>query len=100
MHLFAAFEPIDATWTAQLQKSLSLPFLQNAAFSETEEKYIVNLCIYFIWRYFLKGVFDGEILSKVKFAVVSTLVICHFCNGAQDLATWIEKSKLYSKQME
>ena len=65
-----------------------------------EEKYMLNLCRYFIWRYFLKGVFDGEILSKVKLAVVSALYIKHMTEGDSSLANWIEKSKLYSKQME
>ena len=97
LHLFADFDPIDEAWTAQLKQALQTPFLQSKKLCG---QYMTNLCAYFIWRYFLKGVFDGEILSKVKLAVVSTLVIAHFCDGADDLGTWIEKAKLYSKQME
>ncbi len=97
LQLYCDFEPIGEAWTAQLEQALQRPFLQN---KKLFGQYVANLCAYFVWRYFLKGVFDGEILSKVKFAVVSALVIAHFCNGAQDLATWVGKAKLYSKQME
>ena len=97
--LYAEFEPIDGLWQKEysiLRKSVNIDF----GLSEAKEKYILNICRYFIWRYFLKGVFDEEILSKVKFAVVSALVIYEMTEGDEALSVWIEKSKLYSKQME
>ena len=94
--VFADFEPIDEKWTEELQqlpKDCSPP-------SKQQEQYMVNLCRYFLWRYFCKGVFDGEILSKVKLAVVSALFIKLMCGACADLAVWIEKANLYSKEME
>lgn len=99
LSLFSDFEPIDESWTQEyhsLMKEECFPLF----FTETEEKYAVNLLRYFIWRYFLKGVFDEEILSKLKFAVVSLLVIKAMTKESDSLCAWIEKSKLYSKQME
>ncbi|MBE6812236.1 MAG: hypothetical protein E7523_05080 [Ruminococcaceae bacterium] len=98
--LFSDFEPIDAAWTTSLREMQAGLPISFSALSGREENYIINLCRYFLWRYFLKGVFDGEILSKVKFAVVSPLVIRLLCGKEGGCASWIEKSKLYSKQME
>ena len=99
LSLFSDFDPIDEGWTQEYH-SLMKEESFSLFFTETEEKYAVNLLRYFIWRYFLKGVFDEEILSKLKFAVVSLLVIKVMTKENDSLCAWIEKSKLYSKQME
>ncbi len=102
VNIFSSFEPIDESWTKEaesLQKSLSGEcYLSHTC--KTEEKFILNLVRYFLFRYFLKGTFDGEVLSKVKLGVVSILMIKAMCENKSDLAVWVEKSKLYSKQME
>lgn len=66
-----------------------------------------NLLTYFIFRYFMKGVFDRDVLSKVKMGVVSTLIIMQ-C----DMAVWksdgerlgfkeqVEIAHLYSREVE
>ena len=69
-------------------------------------QYLKNISIYFIWRYFLKGVFDIEILSKVKLMVVSVVVIKFllFCkwleNGVLSLEDCILVVKKYSEEVE
>ncbi|MBQ8503517.1 MAG: flagellin lysine-N-methylase [Clostridia bacterium] len=106
VELLSDFEPIDESWTRELkllQKNILAADGAKGIFnskSEQEESYILNLCRYFIWRYFLKGIFDEEILSKVKLSLASLLVIKAMTDGRSDLNTWIEKSKLYSKEME
>lgn len=97
--LYCDFEPIDAEWEKELS-SLVSSACDPGEVDSAEEGYMLNLCRYFIWRYFLKGVFDEEILSKVKLAVVSVLFIKLMTRGNSSLSCWIEKSKLYSKQME
>ena len=99
LRLFGEFEPIDESWSAQYEKLCTI----NAGNVENKpacEKYKVNIFRYFIWRYFLKGVFDGEILSKVKLAAVSAVIINLMTDGSEEIGVWVEKSKLYSKQME
>lgn len=97
--LYSDFEPIDSAWEQEYARLISSE-LKLAEPTAEEEKYMLNICRYFIWRYFLKGVFDEEILSKVKLAVTSVLFIRLMTEGDYSLEAWIEKSKLYSKEME
>lgn len=68
--------------------------------------YLRNIAIYFSWRYFLKGAFDGEFLSRVKLAAVSTAVIgCLYIKqwlecGTLTLTDCAEIAKNYSKEIE
>lgn len=48
-----------------------------------------NILTYFVFRYFMKGVFDRDLLTGVKMAVISTLMIIQ-C----DMAEWAEKGSL------
>ncbi len=100
IELFGSFEPIDNVWTDEYNFLKKSSFNQKIICSLNEKTYLTNIFRYFIYRYFLKGVFDEEILSKVKFAVISVMMIKLMTNGKNDLKTYIEKSKLYSKQME
>lgn len=97
--LYSDFEPIDGLWTKELSRLKKTEFFTEKLTPKTE-KYMLNIFRYYIWRYFLKGVFSEEILSKVKLALVSSLFIFFMCEGCEDLSVWIEKSKLYSKEME
>ncbi len=99
LKLYADFEPVDCVWEKELSGLISSD-VELSSPDGCEEKYMLNICRYFIWRYFLKGVFDEEILSKVKLAVVSVLFIKRMTEGDSSIKAWIEKSKLYSKQME
>ena len=68
--------------------------------------YLQNIAVYFIWRYFLKGTFDGEFLSRVKLAAVSTAVIGYmFCckwleSDSLTLEDCAQLAKNYSKEIE
>lgn len=81
---------------------------------EEFEQYIKNreyeyehILVYFIFRYLLKAVFDYDVLTKVKFAVVSHIIIKQL-----DIALWLKNGKeftfkdriknavLYSKEVE
>ncbi len=97
--LYSDFEPIDGLWIKELSRLRETELFTGKLTSATE-KYMLNICRYFIWRYFMKGVFSEEILSKVKLALVSSLFIFFMCEGSEDISVWIEKSKLYSKEME
>ncbi len=92
-------EAIDEKWTDYLAHSIS-------AYEGTESRedialYQRNLLIYYIYRYFLKGTFDGEILSKVKLACVSTAVISYLVSrNKADFTETVNICKLFSKQTE
>ena len=94
-----ALEPIDERWTEYLEGQID-------AYEDTEKRrditlYQRNLLIYYIYRYFLKGTFDGEILSKVKLACVSTAVISYLAARERaDFCGTVNICKLFSKQTE
>ncbi|WP_346884257.1 flagellin lysine-N-methylase [Clostridium sp. UBA4395] len=48
-----------------------------------------NILVYFVFRYFMKAVFDYDVDAKVKTAVVSYLVIKQLC-----IARWVESGEL------
>lgn len=102
---YSSLEPVDENWEPYL-KGLK----ENADKAEKEkaltEKHRINLLVYFIYRYFLKGTFDGEILSKVKFAFVSTAFIELMYKHKrqqkplEDFEDIVKSCVLYSKQTE
>ncbi|MBQ7595582.1 MAG: flagellin lysine-N-methylase, partial [Clostridia bacterium] len=55
-----------------------------------------NIAEYFIYRYFLKSVFDGDYLTKLKFCVFSCTVI----SRAADALGVLRAVQLYSKEIE
>ncbi|MBD5157514.1 MAG: hypothetical protein HDT13_07775 [Butyrivibrio sp.] len=76
------------------------------AYRDKEYEY-ENLLTYFTFRYFMKGVFDGDVLTKVKMGVVSTLMImqcdmaCWRANGGSfTLKEQVEITHLYSREVE
>lgn len=110
---FMAFlEPIDENWLPYLEKITEMydaacnkkkQFLQN---NPNVERYLRNIAVYFIWRYFMKGTFDSEIVSRVKLMAASVAVI-----GYMYLCKWLESGTLshedcaqlaknYSKEIE
>lgn len=95
-------EPIDDNWETCLN-SLIENYIETDK-NEDFAKYQRNLLIYFIYRYFLKGAFDGEILSKVKLAVTVTAVITYIIKKdnlkENDLEKIVDICKLLSKQVE
>lgn len=78
-----------------------------AKYYESREYEYENLITYFIFRYFLKAVFDNDVLTKVKMGIVSVLLIRQ-C----DIGTWVSKEReltfkeqvdichLYSREVE
>lgn len=109
---FLKLEPIDEKWQPAVKEIISyLPKmrLEKAAFIAANPLFIrslENIAVYFIWRYFMKGAFDREILSKLKLAVISVIVIT-----LSAMEIWLRKGELstedcvtaaknYSKEVE
>lgn len=100
MRIFRNLEPIDERWKPYIDR------LEGEAkagcYTEQQEKYIRNTGIYFIWRYFLKGVFDEEILSKAKLAVISMAMagLMFGSEKSDELRQCAILAKNYSKEIE
>lgn len=53
-----------------------------------------NILVYFVFRYFMKAVFDYDVVAKVKTAVVSYLMIKQLC-----IVRWVESGELSDEDM-
>ncbi len=78
LRVFTDLEPIDDKWQNYLQCLIdSSETLQNNLneLKDSCDLYLKNIAIYFVWRYFLKGVYDEEIISKIMLMAVSIAMI-------------------------
>lgn len=78
-------ELINPEWTQKVDKGKFAP-VSNEIFSE-------NIAVYFIFRYFLTAVFDYDVLSKVKMAVVGVLIPACFGNDSWTMHLWSKETE-------
>ena len=101
LSFFTVLEPIDEKWQPYIKSCME--FADKVGdIPHEHEVYLRRLAVYFIFRYFMKGTFDGEILSRVKLAAVSVWMIsylwrCRECPTFEDMA---QTAKNYSKEVE
>lgn len=112
LELFLTLEPIDDKWIPYLQSCIERLDEVRDVWQDFEgenpqtTQYLQNVAIYFTWRYFLKGVFDGEFLSRIKIMAVSAAVIgylfaCEWSEkGTLTHKSCAEIAKNYSKEVE
>ncbi len=89
---FEEFEAIDQSWNDALEKLKGKAPVVN-------EKYLTNIFIYFIWRYFMRAVYDGDVFSKISLGAISAAMIALMAEG-DALDAYIKAAKLYSKEIE
>lgn len=96
-------EPIDESWTNELSL-LELSIKQGIDLSSDyqEDKFLERLFAYFIWRYFLKSIFDFQVTEKIRFALFSVTVIfaLYKTKNEKSLDALLKSAVIYSKQME
>ncbi|MGN0620361.1 MAG: flagellin lysine-N-methylase [Porcipelethomonas sp.] len=112
LEFYMTLESLDENWKPLLENCIGKLGGINASKAEfakacpQSEQYLCNITGYFIWRYFLNGVFGEEFLSAIKFSVVSMAVIgCLYVlrwleNGEFSLESCVETAKNYSKEIE
>lgn len=105
-------EQNDSNWFDYLNDSLELYKRNINKFELFEkqnpdlEKYLQNLAIYYIYRYFLRGIYSEDILSPVKFlalniAIIKTLFFCKWIeNGKIEFSDCIFIVKKYAEEIE
>ena len=105
IRFLAELEPIDENWKPYAERCAAMADEVTGEVPE-HKPYMRKLAIYFIFRYFLKGTFDGEILSRVKLAAVSAWAIGYFwrCGlhekGALTFEDMAQTAKNFSKEVE
>ena len=65
--------------------------------NETEGE---HLAVYFIFRYFLKAVFDSDAYSRAAFAILSVCIISLLCSGKAAATHRADIAHIYSKEIE
>lgn len=98
---FRELEALDSSWKNQLSAAENADisdFLKNTKSFEWEYE---HLMVYFVFRYFMTAVFDRDLLTKVKLAAVSFIIIqrLHACENA-DKERRTQIIQRFSKEVE
>lgn len=95
---FSNLEFLDASQKEVFLKTKEAkpqPIAQNAEFE------FENLMVYFVFRYLMLAVFDGDLLTKAKFAAISFLMLRRIqANGSNEKSERIKAIQKYSKEVE
>lgn len=68
-----------------------------------DDSYVEHLMSYFVYRYFMKSCEDDNLIDKVKFAILSSLIIVkmnEYCQEHDMLRSPVEIARIYSKEIE
>ena len=70
-------------------------------FIKETDKYLRNIAIYFVFRYFLKSVYDGEIVPYINLMAISVFILAFlFSKGDLSLENCSFIAKNFSKEIE
>ena len=90
-----SLEILTPVWRQLLQQKGGAPYSQDELAPLLEK-----VLVYDVFRFFLRGVYDGRVLPWAKYAVFHALVLCdlsRFCAGKEEFC---EVIRLYSKEIE
>lgn len=96
-------QAIDVKWVEcfeGLKKSIAEGL--ELKLDKMETAYAERLFAYFLWRYFLKSVFDFRLTEKISFALfsVTAILALYKSDGEEGFDSLLESAVIYSKQME
>lgn len=78
-------ELINHQWKEKVQN----PTIKPVSNSNANE----NIIVYFIYKYFLQAVFDNDLVSKVKMAVVGVLINTYFGEDSWTMHLWSKETE-------
>lgn len=78
-------ELINPEWTQMVDNGAVKP-VSNEIFNE-------NILSYFIFRYFLEAVYDYDVLSKIKMAVIGVLIVTYFGEDSWTIHLWSKETE-------
>lgn len=112
LYILEGMEILDLEWEKAFSEikegfdeEKSKAFSENFS-DEKRELWFEQLMVYFVFRYFMKAVYDADLLSKLKFVLFSFFVIRmmmtirFFEKGSLEVTDMIDIARIYSKEVE
>lgn len=105
IEVYLNLENLRESWPESIENAIKVNFENNdfgtykKFHSRFDEYYAENeyefehLMVYFMFRYFLKAAYDDDVFTKIKFAIVSYLIIKEL-----DIARWIQNEFRFDKK--
>lgn len=78
-------ELINPQWIERVESGSAKP-VSDKVFNE-------NIASYFIFRYFLTAVYDYDVLSKIKMAVIGVLIVTYFGEDSWTIHLWSKETE-------
>lgn len=91
--IFINPELINPEWEEKVKNHRETPEITD---SESYE----NIAMYFLFRYFLTAVYDNDILSKIKMAVIGVLICAYFGSDPWTIHLWSKETEHSDLNME
>lgn len=79
-------EVINNEWVQKVNSSQFIPDIKNNKSNE-------NIAMYFLFRYFLTAVYDYDVLSKIKMAIIGTLIPGFFGEDDWTIHLWSKETE-------
>lgn len=95
LDFLGTLDALNDGWRDILRKGITNE--QNGAVHIAEQVEVEQLAVYFVYRYFLKGAFDCDALSKLLFMAVSVMAIVSLAAVCGNIR---ESARLYSIEVE
>lgn len=78
-------ELINPQWLERVENGSAKPV--------SDEVFNENIASYFIFRYFLTAVYDYDVLSKIKMAVIGVLIVTYFGEDSWTIHLWSKETE-------
>lgn len=116
LDIYSKLESLDGSWSVRMEKLTALvedgdiKKIFKQAYPQAEQYEYEHFSMYLIYRYFMQTLFDGDLLGKVKFVIMSMLILKlmdydtmqTLQENDSDFTLWnrIQNAKQYSKEIE
>lgn len=116
LDIYSRLESLDGSWSVRMEKLKTLVGNEKQkegfrmAYPQAEQYEYEHFSMYLIYRYFMQTLFDGDLLGKIKFAIMSVLILKLMDydtmqpaqNNDSGFTLWnrIQNAKQYSKEIE
>lgn len=98
---YSNLDYMDETFQSLLRKSVKE--FETCKKQDINDQYIERLLYYFIYRHFIKAYEDDNLIDKIKFAVLSVLmieIVAKYCKVYDSSFELLDIAKMYSKEMK